>query len=263
MAEPMIMSASSHQMLPGSSAGPVYPYRQYAPGMQYQQSGHPGAMGRVGKPHQLGVRPGHTMVGGGGGAGNVAMAVAHGGMHPGHFLSAHHQQQQQQQLQQQQQQQQQQHHQQAPPSAAQHALQQHHQQQQQQQQQQAAMHTHKLHHLPSGGHHLSHAAQHYAASGHMLVGAHGYYGHSVAMHGGGGVGGVGGVMMGHMGASFPGVVAAAAAAAHAATMPNADALDEELLMSLVLELGLDRVQELPELWLGQDEVDFLSGVYAH
>lgn len=37
-----------------------------------------------------------------------------------------------------------------------------------------------------------------------------------------------------------------------------DLIDEEVLTSLVLELGLDRVQELPELFLGQNEFDFLS-----
>ncbi|OCT67238.1 cbp/p300-interacting transactivator 1 [Xenopus laevis] len=35
-----------------------------------------------------------------------------------------------------------------------------------------------------------------------------------------------------------------------------DRVDEEVLMSLVLELGLDRANELPELWLGQNEFDF-------
>ncbi|XP_043912968.1 cbp/p300-interacting transactivator 1 [Protopterus annectens] len=37
-----------------------------------------------------------------------------------------------------------------------------------------------------------------------------------------------------------------------------DPIDEEVLMSLVTELGLDRVSELPELWLGQNEFDFIS-----
>ncbi|XP_076827872.1 cbp/p300-interacting transactivator 4b [Brachyhypopomus gauderio] len=39
---------------------------------------------------------------------------------------------------------------------------------------------------------------------------------------------------------------------------DADLIDEEVLTSLVLELGLDRVQELPELFLGQNEFDFIS-----
>ncbi|XP_060914815.1 cbp/p300-interacting transactivator 4a [Labrus mixtus] len=37
-----------------------------------------------------------------------------------------------------------------------------------------------------------------------------------------------------------------------------DLIDEEVLTSLVLELGLDRIQELPELFLGQNEFDFIS-----
>ncbi|XP_010002997.1 PREDICTED: cbp/p300-interacting transactivator 3 [Chaetura pelagica] len=39
---------------------------------------------------------------------------------------------------------------------------------------------------------------------------------------------------------------------------DADLVDEEVLTSLVLELGLDRIQELPELFLGQNEFDFVS-----
>ncbi|XP_037548690.1 cbp/p300-interacting transactivator 4a [Nematolebias whitei] len=39
---------------------------------------------------------------------------------------------------------------------------------------------------------------------------------------------------------------------------DTDLIDEEVLTSLVLEFGLDRVQELPELFLGQNEFDFIS-----
>ncbi|CDQ80221.1 unnamed protein product [Oncorhynchus mykiss] len=39
---------------------------------------------------------------------------------------------------------------------------------------------------------------------------------------------------------------------------DADMIDEEVLTSLVVELGLDRIQELPELFLGQNEFDFIS-----
>lgn len=39
---------------------------------------------------------------------------------------------------------------------------------------------------------------------------------------------------------------------------DADLIDEEVLTSLVMELGLDRVQELPELFLGQNEFDFIA-----
>lgn len=41
-----------------------------------------------------------------------------------------------------------------------------------------------------------------------------------------------------------------------------DPVDEEVLMSLVVELGLDRANELPELWLGQNEFDFMADVPA-
>uniref|UniRef100_F6ZI43 Cbp/p300 interacting transactivator with Glu/Asp rich carboxy-terminal domain 1 n=1 Tax=Ornithorhynchus anatinus TaxID=9258 RepID=F6ZI43_ORNAN len=39
---------------------------------------------------------------------------------------------------------------------------------------------------------------------------------------------------------------------------DSDPVDEEVLMSLVVELGLDRANELPELWLGQNEFDFAA-----
>lgn len=35
-------------------------------------------------------------------------------------------------------------------------------------------------------------------------------------------------------------------------------MDEEVLMSLLVELGLDWANELPELWLGQNEFDFIA-----
>ena len=43
---------------------------------------------------------------------------------------------------------------------------------------------------------------------------------------------------------------------------DSDPVDEEVLMSLVIELGLDRANELPELWLGQNEFDFIADVPA-
>lgn len=39
---------------------------------------------------------------------------------------------------------------------------------------------------------------------------------------------------------------------------DSDPVDEEVLMSLVVELGLDQANELPELWLGQNEFDFTT-----
>ncbi|XP_018607357.1 cbp/p300-interacting transactivator 1 [Scleropages formosus] len=43
---------------------------------------------------------------------------------------------------------------------------------------------------------------------------------------------------------------------------DSDPVDEEVLMSLVVELGLDQAKELPELWLGQNEFDLISDVSA-
>ncbi|XP_016098134.1 cbp/p300-interacting transactivator 2 isoform X1 [Sinocyclocheilus grahami] len=39
---------------------------------------------------------------------------------------------------------------------------------------------------------------------------------------------------------------------------DTDFIDEEVLMSLVIEMGLDRIKELPERWLGQNEFDFMT-----
>ncbi|KAM6964891.1 cbp/p300-interacting transactivator 2 [Aplochiton taeniatus] len=43
-----------------------------------------------------------------------------------------------------------------------------------------------------------------------------------------------------------------------ANVMDTDLVDEEVLMALVLEMGLDRVKELPELCLGQNECDFMT-----
>lgn len=51
-------------------------------------------------------------------------------------------------------------------------------------------------------------------------------------------------------------------AAQASGIIDSDPVDEEVLMSLVVELGLDRANELPELWLGQNEFDFIADVPA-
>ncbi|KAG8451175.1 hypothetical protein GDO86_003435 [Hymenochirus boettgeri] len=52
------------------------------------------------------------------------------------------------------------------------------------------------------------------------------------------------------------------ASAHPHYMPtlnitDTDLVDEEVLTSLMLELGLDRIEELPELYLGHNEVDYI------
>ncbi|XP_067904096.1 cbp/p300-interacting transactivator 1 [Heterodontus francisci] len=51
-------------------------------------------------------------------------------------------------------------------------------------------------------------------------------------------------------------------APHPPGIIDTDLIDEDVLMTLVLELGLDRVDELPELWLGHNEFDFTSDVTA-
>ncbi|XP_076018615.1 cbp/p300-interacting transactivator 1 [Genypterus blacodes] len=68
----------------------------------------------------------------------------------------------------------------------------------------------------------------------------------------GGLGGGGmavGITVGNQGSNAGGLI-------------DFDPVDEEVLMSLVVELGLDRANELPELWLGQNEFDFMSDVPA-
>ncbi|MBN3305198.1 CITE3 protein, partial [Amia calva] len=144
--------------------------------------------------------------------------------HPQH----HPQQQQQQQHQQQQQQQQQQHHHMHPQQQA---------QPQQQymsggltsQQLMASMHLQKLntqYHghplMPMNGNHMGNGPQYRMGSSQLA---------SVQ----------------HMGAPALGL-----------NVIDTDLIDEEVLTSLVMELGLDRIQELPELFLGQNEFDFIS-----
>uniref|UniRef100_A0A3Q3E880 Cbp/p300-interacting transactivator, with Glu/Asp-rich carboxy-terminal domain, 1 n=1 Tax=Labrus bergylta TaxID=56723 RepID=A0A3Q3E880_9LABR len=55
---------------------------------------------------------------------------------------------------------------------------------------------------------------------------------------------------------------AGASAGHQLLGPSGGGMGVEVLMSLVVELGLDRANELPELWLGQNEFDFMSDVPA-
>ncbi|KAJ1204219.1 hypothetical protein NDU88_008000 [Pleurodeles waltl] len=55
-----------------------------------------------------------------------------------------------------------------------------------------------------------------------------------------------------------GTLAPAVGAHHGSGIIDSDPVDEEVLMSLVVELGLDRAMELPKLWLGQNEFDFSS-----
>ncbi|XP_071993002.1 cbp/p300-interacting transactivator 3-like [Engystomops pustulosus] len=61
---------------------------------------------------------------------------------------------------------------------------------------------------------------------------------------------------------IPGLPAYKMSSSHHQNMPtlnvtDADLIDEDVLTSLVLELGLDRIEELPELYLGHNEMDFI------
>nr|XP_033791331.1 cbp/p300-interacting transactivator 2 isoform X2 [Geotrypetes seraphini] len=62
----------------------------------------------------------------------------------------------------------------------------------------------------------------------------------------------------HAGGSVPPSVSHVPAAVLPPSVIDTDFIDEEVLMSLVIELGLDRIKELPELWLGQNEFDFMT-----
>lgn len=95
----------------------------------------------------------------------------------------------------------------------------------------ASMHLQKLntqyHGHPLGpvqGHHLANGAQYRVGPGQLAS-------------------------MQHMGQGGPGMVLG--------QNMDIDLIDEEVLTALVLELGLDRVQELPELFLCQNEFDFI------
>ncbi|XP_030065246.1 cbp/p300-interacting transactivator 1 [Microcaecilia unicolor] len=55
-----------------------------------------------------------------------------------------------------------------------------------------------------------------------------------------------------------GALAPTSSTHHGPGIIDSDPVDEEVLMSLVVELGLDRANELPELWLGQNEFDFTA-----
>lgn len=60
------------------------------------------------------------------------------------------------------------------------------------------------------------------------------------------------------GSTMPASVAHVPAAMLPPNVIDTDFIDEEVLMSLVIEMGLDRIKELPELWLGQNEFDFMT-----
>ncbi|XP_057263207.1 cbp/p300-interacting transactivator 2 [Pezoporus wallicus] len=63
---------------------------------------------------------------------------------------------------------------------------------------------------------------------------------------------------GSSGSGLPPAVPHVPAAMLPPNVIDTDFIDEEVLMSLVIEMGLDRIKELPELWLGQNEFDFMT-----
>ncbi|XP_038597602.1 cbp/p300-interacting transactivator 2 [Tachyglossus aculeatus] len=86
-------------------------------------------------------------------------------------------------------------------------------------------------------------------AGHPLNGTNPHFRDCHPKHGAGPVGGTGPAALPHV---------PAAAAGLPPNVIDTDFIDEEVLMSLVVEMGLDRIKELPELWLGQNEFDFMT-----
>uniref|UniRef100_A0A7N9CLV6 Cbp/p300-interacting transactivator 2 n=1 Tax=Macaca fascicularis TaxID=9541 RepID=A0A7N9CLV6_MACFA len=76
--------------------------------------------------------------------------------------------------------------------------------------------------------------------------------------GGAGSSNSGGGSGGSGSSNMPASVAHVPAAMLPPNVIDTDFIDEEVLMSLVIEMGLDRIKELPELWLGQNEFDFMT-----
>ncbi|XP_064204892.1 cbp/p300-interacting transactivator 3-like isoform X2 [Anguilla rostrata] len=120
---------------------------------------------------------------------------------------------------------------------------------QQQQQQNHHQHQHQQQYLPEG---LS--SQPLMASMHLQKLNTQYHGHPLLPLGAGHVGGGAPYRLGS--AQRVGVQLAAGPAL-GLSVTDTDLVDEEVLTSLVKELGLDRVQELPELFLGHNEFDFV------
>ncbi|CAD7681481.1 unnamed protein product [Nyctereutes procyonoides] len=112
--------------------------------------------------------------------------------------------------------------------------------------------------------HHPHPRNHYKpdlhpAAGHQMNGTNQHFRDCNPKHSGGSStpGGSGGTSGG--GAGSGGNVPASVAHVPAAMLPpnviDTDFIHEEVLMSLVIEMGLDRIKELPELWLGENEFD--------
>ncbi|XP_062384743.1 cbp/p300-interacting transactivator 4a [Sardina pilchardus] len=137
---------------------------------------------------------------------------------------------------------------------------QHHQQQMQQQQQQQ-QHHHAMH--PQSQHPQQYMnaqgltpSQQLMASMHLQKLNNQYHGHPLGPMNGNHMGGNG--VQYRMGPAQLASMQHMAGPALGLNVMDTDLIDEEVLTSLVMELGLDRVQELPELFLGQNEFDFFS-----
>ncbi|XP_042538588.1 cbp/p300-interacting transactivator 2 [Dipodomys spectabilis] len=117
---------------------------------------------------------------------------------------------------------------------------------------------------PAAGHQMNGTNQHFRDCNPKHSGgsgAPGGSGGSATPGGSGGGGGGAGSGSSAGGGGGGGSMAASVAHVPAAMLPNVidtDFIDEEVLMSLVIEMGLDRIKELPELWLGQNEFDFMT-----
>ncbi|KAL0962164.1 hypothetical protein UPYG_G00336540 [Umbra pygmaea] len=263
---------ADHMMMPmshGPSAGGLHGYRmggmgvppQHAVPQQGLRTLPNGQVMHYGRPAQTSMeaamrqRPGPGMVGPAGMNGQVngqvngaQMGGHHHQMNQMMYNQQQHQQQQQQQLHHMQQHPQQQHPQQQHPQQ-QHPQQQHPQQQHPQQQHPQQQHPQQQYH-PSGL-----TSQQLMASMHLQKLNTQYHGHPLGpghhlANGGQYRVGPGQLAsMQHMGQGGPGMVLG--------QNMDIDLIDEEVLTALVLELGLDRVQELPELFLGQNEFDFI------
>lgn len=131
----------------------------------------------------------------------------------------------------------------------------HHQQQQQQQQQQGQhQHQHPGQQQPQQYMAGGLTSQQLMASMHLQKLNTQYHGHPLGVMNGNHMGNGAQFRMGHAQLANMQHMAGPALALNGM---DTDLIDEEVLTSLVMELGLDRVQELPELFLGQNEFDFI------
>ncbi|XP_017563767.2 cbp/p300-interacting transactivator 4b [Pygocentrus nattereri] len=136
---------------------------------------------------------------------------------------------------------------------------------QQQQQQQQQHHHHHMHQQQQGQHQHPGQQQQYMAgsltSQQLMASMHlqklntQYHGHPLGAMNGNHMGNGGQFRMGP--AQLANMQHMAGPALGLNGM-DTDMIDEDFLTSLAMELGLDRVQELPELFLGQNEFDFIS-----